>query len=393
VKAIPRPVAILVFVCLAATIGWSGAQQKQGRQTKPSVYTSAPAQQTEPAPPPQEPQIFTFHAGVTEVITPVTVIGEKGDYVLDLEPNDFALFDNDVRQQIRVQSSEIPISLVVLVGNSAKIAPFLPEVTKTGVLFTSLLLGQQGEAAVITFDHRIQLAQDFTSNSDQLEKAFKGIKEGSDGACLSDALVRALSMLARRAEERRKVIVVIAEDRNTGSEMPMGYALREAQLGNVSIYAVAISGTSALAKTPPPPPSGPTLPPGATGTPPLGGVARQQTAGVTNFNFMNLLALAVTGVKDIFFDRPLEAAAKGTGSLHTGAMKKASVQNGIQRISTELHSQYLVSYRPSTLDQAGFHTIKVTVNRPVSEVRARPGYFFPGPPLSPVAAPVPPQAK
>lgn len=382
--------AKLVILLLLCWFPSQGAAQKNKAKQAPAKPPAAEAQAAE------EPPLFTIRAGVTEVIAPVTVVGKDGSYLQNLRPTDFVLYDNGVPQQIKVQPAEIPISLVVLVGNSDRIEPLLPDVRKTGIMFTSLLLGEQGEAAVVTFDHRVEVAQDFTHNTDQIERAFQGIKTGSSQARLSDAMVQGLSMLSRRPAERRKVIVVIAEDRDNGSEMPFEYALRQAQIGGISIYSVGLSYKSAQVRAKPTPPAPGPFPPGVAAGPPapMGGIAAEQTAGITGGSYDKLVAIVASGIKDLFVQKPLAAYAKATGSLHTGGMKKASIEAGIQQISTELHSQYLISYRPNTLSQVGFHTIKVTIDYPVSEVRVRPGYVFLGPPAgdsTPPAAPTQPK--
>ena len=44
-------------------------------------------------------------------------------------------------------------------------------------------------------------------------------------------------------------------------------------------------------------------------------------------------------------------------------------------LGEELHSQYILSYQPNDTEDAGYHEIRVEVNRPALEVRARQGYW------------------
>lgn len=351
-----------------------------------TAVAQAPVRRKTPAPPSPPPapasapaQIPIFRGGVTVVTVPVTVTDEGGDFVTSLNPRDFLLFDNDAEQQINVEPMELPISMVILIGNSARVETLLPEVRKTGILFSSLALGEQGEAAIVTFDHRIEVVQPFTNDADKIEKAFKDLKEGGDQARLNDAIVRALTMLRDRAERRRKVIVVIAEARDSGSESDLGYALREAQIGGISIYAVVLSSTRAqLTRTPPPPAPSP-FPPGAKGTypgiPPTP-TAEMQTGG--NVNLGAVLAGLVKGVKDLLVKNPLEVYAQGTGAAEIGGFKKQAVEQAVTRIASELHSQYLLTYRPNNLNQPGYHSIRVAVDRPKVKTVTRPGYYLAG---------------
>jgi hypothetical protein len=83
--------------------------------------------------------------------------------------------------------------------------------------------------------------------------------------------------------------------------------------------------------------------------------------------------------KAVFKDNPVEAFTKGTGGSELSFYGERGLEEAIQRIGAELHSQYFVTYRPNNLDQGGFHEISVTVSSPeVKKVRTRPGYWIDG---------------
>ena len=355
------------LLCLCVTLA---AAQTPPTEAKPP--TTAP-------PPDSQQRIPTFRGGVTEVMAPVTVTDEYDEFVLNLRPEDFLLFDNEIRQQIKVELTELPLSVAVLLGVSSRVEPLLPQVKKTAPLFTNLLLGENDEAALIRFDHRVEVVQNFTRDPERVEKVFKDLKPGSRQSRLADAMVRGLSMLSTRPRGRRKVILAIAESRDMGSQANLGFVMREAQLANISIYTVGLSTARAqlTRKPPPPPPS--RFPPGATGTlpgiPPTPSI--ELTIGPTA-DLGNLLVEAFHGVKNVFWNHPLEAFAKSTGAVYLDGFSSRAVERAVSEISRELRSQYLVTYRPNNLNQAGFHRIKVIVDRPEVKVRTRPGYYFPG---------------
>src|SRR5713101_9747892 len=71
------------------------------------------------------------------VNTPVTVRDGRGDMVHNLEAHDFQITDNGVAQQIsHFDLGGDPISKVVLIETSSRIAPLFPEMRKTGILLT-----------------------------------------------------------------------------------------------------------------------------------------------------------------------------------------------------------------------------------------------------------------
>ena len=143
---------------------------------------------------------------------PITVTGKGGIYVSGLEAQDFTVFDNDRRQKLTgFEVSFLPISMVICVQSSSRVEGILPDVRKTAILFTEMVLGEFGQAALIAFDQRVRLMQDFTSDDALITKALKKITIGSDAVRLSDAVFDAIRMLVKRPSNHRKVIVVISE--------------------------------------------------------------------------------------------------------------------------------------------------------------------------------------
>src|ERR1035441_1924373 len=105
----------------------------------------------------------TFKSTTEFVQAPVLVFDRDGNYVDGLQPSQFHLFDNGKEQNIQVDVTYIPISLVICLQANAHVEGILPQVKKIGGLIAPMLIGDQGEAAVIAFDSRIRVMQDFTS--------------------------------------------------------------------------------------------------------------------------------------------------------------------------------------------------------------------------------------
>ena len=58
----------------------------------------------------------------------------------------------------------------------------LPAVRKMGNMVKPLLIGDQGQAAVIKYDHRVEVIQDFTSDGDQITQSIAKIYPGSSSS-------------------------------------------------------------------------------------------------------------------------------------------------------------------------------------------------------------------
>ena len=117
----------------------------------------------------------TIRATVNVVMAPVTVLDRHGDYVSGLQPQAFRLLDNGKDQKIQVDVAFQPISLVIAVQANDHVEGLLPKINKIGSLIQPLVIGEQGEAAVMAFDHRFRIMQDFTSDSTKIESAIKKI--------------------------------------------------------------------------------------------------------------------------------------------------------------------------------------------------------------------------
>ena len=325
------------------------------------------------------------------VNTPVTVRNGKGEMVHDLEEADFQISDNGSLQKItHFNLGGDPISLVVVVEMSSRIAPILPQIRKSGILISQTVTGPTGVGAVVGFDDRVSTLLDFTSSPDAMEKVMAGLPEGTRGTKLFDAMAKAVDLLSAQPEVsetelgHRRVMLVIAEAHDSGSEEKLGEVLRRAQLANITIYTVGISSTKAdLKRKPEQTGPSPVTPDGTYGMPAPPGTVQTPSTGDTSQpqggSLLSLAVWAVTHAKDQVTAHQLEIAAEATGGLHVSAWKDRTIERMIDEIGGELHSQYTLTYTPSGVNADGFHEISVTVAKEKErglKVRARPGYYL-----------------
>jgi len=323
----------------------------------------------------------TFRSTVDVVTVPVTVRGPKGQYVSDLTKADFKIFDNKKAQTIEsFEVSFLPISMVICVQSSGRVEKLLPDVKKTAILFTDMVLGEFGAAAIMAFDNRLRLMEDFTNDTEKIDQALNKITVGSEAVRLADAVYDAVRLLRRRPPNHRKVIVIISESQNNGSETSMGNALRWAQLENIMVYPVRLSTLSARvlrgqkpARSLYPPginvrPSAP----GQVGTP----TTIQQSSYDVTGNVLPIVIDLVRGAKNLVFNNPLGLLAEGTGGADYSPRTEDGLQESIIQIGEDIRSQYLLTYRPNNLNEGGiFHRVRVNVAYNRLKVRHRVGYF------------------
>jgi VWFA-related protein len=319
------------------------------------------------------------------VVVPTTVFDRDGGYVNGLRPDQFHLYDNGKEQNIEVDVAYQPISLVIAIESSSHVESILPQVQKIGNLIAPLVIGDQGEAAVVAFDARVRTLQEFTTDSDQITQAVKKIQPGSNANRMVDAVVDSARMLSHRPQNRRRIILLISETRDLASESRAREALIDLQLANVVLYGVDMSrfvSTITAAPTQPrprnePPASFP-MPAGVPATP----TTVAQTYGLNGgrAEFVPLMIEIFKDVKYVFKDNPVELFTKGTGGSEFGFVRQRGLEDAIRKIGDELHSQYLLTYNPNNKLEGGFHKIEVEVagSPSVKRVQTRPGYWLAG---------------
>ncbi len=316
------------------------------------------------------------------VLAPVTVLDKDGSYVNGLEPHHFHLSDNGKQQDIRVDVAFQPISLVIAVQANAHVEAILPSINRIGGLIGPLVIGEQGEAAVLAFDHRLRVMQDFTSDPSKIADGIKKITPGSSTSRMIDAVTDAVRMLSSRPPNRRRILLLVTETQDKGSEGRLRQALTDVQLQNVSVYSVNISRALAgLLGRPPqprpdnrPPAQSASLPPNVPATP--NNVMQATGSEGGSAQFVPLMVEIFKSSKAIFVDNPVEVLTKGTGGTEFSFAKQKGLEEAIAKIGEEIHSQYLISYSPNNKAEGGFHEIQVDVDWPRARARTRPGYWM-----------------
>ena len=330
----------------------------------------------------QEASDQVIRVPVNVVLAPVTVLNHQGDYVSGLQPQDFRLLDNNKEQNIHVDVTFIPISLVIAVQANDHVEGMLPKIAKIGAMIQPLITGDQGEAAVMAFDHRFRWVQDdFTSDPNKIEAGLKKITPGSGSSRMIDAVIESVRKLRSRPANRRRILLLISETRDKGSEGKIRDALMDIQMNNVSVYSVDISRMMAGLTSRPADPRPDTLPPAMHSIPsqvPATPTTVMQTTGSdgASAQFVPLLVEIFKDTKAIFVDNPVEVFTQGTGGTQFSFGKQKGLEEAIEKVGNDIHSQYLITYSPNNTTEGGFHEIVVDVNRANLKIRTRPGYWL-----------------
>jgi len=361
--------------------GQLGSPPAKSSQTGPAK--SAQTNQPAPAPDPDADE-NTIRVNVKQILVPTTVLDPDGHgYVNGLKASDFGLVDNDKPQKVLAELTEQPLSVVLAIQANSDVEPVLAKLQKIGNLLQGLVTGENGDVAVLAFDHRMQVLQDFTSDPNKVQTATEKLRAGSSTAALIDAVLEADHMLARHdvQSKRRHVVILLSRNTDKGSQAKLQETVRKIQFDNVIVYCVDISKSLTAFMKKPDYPRPPAIP--AEGqAPTIGGGSGPRTgtsdAQQSTGNLLNAVPPILNSIHDLFRKSPAEALTSFTGGRVYGFATERAMEDAITDIGKDLNSQYILSYSPNNADEPGFHNIKVSVNRPGLIIRTRPGYWAVG---------------
>jgi VWFA-related protein len=204
----------LVVATVAAAIGLGSLH---------SGTPSSPAQAPPKQDPPKTQQQPTFRGSVDLVSLNVTV-NDGPRYVTDLASEDFAVFEDGVKQDVTFFTrANLPIALALLLDTSASMETKLPTAQEAAIGFAKRLR-QQDLAEVIDFDSRVVVLQPFTTSEGELEQAIRKTSAGGSTS-LYNAVYIALKdlkkVVAKNVDEiRRQAIIVLSDGEDTSSLLP-----------------------------------------------------------------------------------------------------------------------------------------------------------------------------
>lgn len=323
-----------------------------------------------------------FEAQSRLVLVPVNITDTKGRHVSSLEASDFSVLDTGKSQKTTVDTIDTgiaPIALVLAVQSSGISAAALEKVQKLGSLIQSLITGERGCAGLVSFAEQVRWLQDCTKDSDAFARALYELRPGEHKeARMLDAANSAIQHL-RKHPNARRVLLLISESRDRNSETAVESVAIEALSAGVTVYAATYSALKTVftskellsqsrvprqPKTPsevmgtingaPTNPLNPKVPPPDQRVDILGGIGELVRLYKTN---------------------TVEVLTKATGGTTFPFTRQKALEEAIQKLGAELHSQYLLSFVPET-PVPGYHSIEVRVARPGEfRIRARPGYW------------------
>ncbi len=305
-----------------------------------------------------------FRSTVPLVVAPITVTDSKGHYVDGLTEDDLLLSDNNVPQRIRLDYDPFPISLVIAVETGNKSEAAINKLSGSGILFSNLVAAYGGETALLTFADEVHLRHDFTSDADAIAKPLRNLHVEGVGACMLDAIQQAMTMLAARPKERRRILFLVAENRDRSSATKIDDAIRAVQRENATVYWLTYSAA---------------LTPYTMKTKTVHSIYKEEDGKViendvqpNEWDLMGALhELAHLNAPNI-----AELFSRVTGAHTMNFLKKSGLEDAIHQMGEEIHRQYIASFQPPASEPGAFHTISIAVKgHPEWKAKTRAGYW------------------
>jgi Ca-activated chloride channel family protein len=279
-----------------------------------------------------------FRSSASAVMVDVSVRTRHLQPITGLRADDFALFDNGVRQTIdQVSYGKLPIDVTVALDVSGSVTGVLLDQLRQGVVSLTRGLGREDRLRLILFNSRIARMVDFTRDAAQVDAAIRTVPAGG-GTALLDALSVALTSASDL--ERRQLLVVFTDGSDSVSTTAPDTLIEIAKRSRATVTLVM---------------------PASPGTVSMTGSTGRQTPNLAQVRRGPLHAVLAT------------LAAESGGSIlpvdHSSGLSSA-----FRTVLDGFRSAYVLYYRPTGVEPGGYHTIDVKVEHDAT-VQARRGYF------------------
>ena len=223
------------------------------------------------APSPGSPPPASSAAGQVDKDTPVATlkvrtnlvnvyfsVRDKNGYITNLKKDDCSIEEDKVPQKIKnfTQEKNLPLTIGILLDTSGSQMHVLPLEQESGAQFLKDVITPKDEAFLISFDVNVDLLADYTNSPREIKRAMDkatintGTGSGSvtgNGPARGTLLYDAVYLAAHdklRQEAGRKILVLLTDGGDQGSQETLKSATEAAQKANAIVYVILIADSS-----------------------------------------------------------------------------------------------------------------------------------------------------
>lgn len=373
-----------VALVIVLLLGLSGAPTVRAQSTQ----TSEPSSDNSKTQPAQVPSL-TVRSNL--VLVPVLVKTKAGENVFSLTADDFILTDNNVAQSLRLETDMDlqPLAVVVIVETGGQGAAHLGDYKDLGAELDAVIGDIPHLVAVVGFDSKPRLVQDFTRDTDAAANTIAKLPPGDAGAATLDALAFGIHLLRNQPPAYRRAVLLFSETRDRGSQTSLEAAIRAVNDTNTAIYSFAFSSTKQAVKH-----EASKLPNGSYSNEPYapgGCMSKDPNADPDAHGKRDVQALdcasdlfpplrvarvAFIAARDGFKRNVPESVAKLTGGEYFNFHNAATLKDHLITISNDVPNYYVLSFRPQS-PAPGLHALEVRLkDKPQLKVSSRKAYWM-----------------
>ena len=314
-------ISVIVILLLSMTAAVS--QGQPGKQPSPSPTVSPTPEET----PAEDNEVLRIDT--EEISLNVRVIDSRNRSVGNLDKSQFLIYEDDVLQPITsLATAQVPVVSAIVVDNSRSLRAQLAKIIDAG----KTLVGSgrpKDETAVVRFvsSDKIELLRDFTSNTALLNDALDNLFVEGGQTAIIDAVYRTAKKVdeyqnsQKKDDPRRRSLIVVSDGDDRGSEWRESDLFALLRKLDVQVYAIGfVNNLSDKPEAEEP-------------------LSRRERARA----FLDKLA-AETGGKAYFPNSADELPRIAAD------------------ISSDLHTQYLLTYAPTSENRKGrFYKLRVEI--------------------------------
>src|SRR3984885_7171724 len=272
-------------------------------------------------------------------------VRDKAGFITNLHKDDCSIYEDKALQKTKnfTQEKNLPLTIGILLDTSGSQMNVLPLEQTSGAEFLKDVLTPKDEAFLISFDINVNLLADYTNSPREIKRAIDsaqintGAGTGSvtgNGAARGTLLYDAVYLAAHdklRQEAGRKILVLLTDGGDQGSQETLKSSIEAAQKANAIVYVILIADRG----------------------------------------FYGGFSMGYSG------DSDMERLAKETGGrvINVGNNGK-KLQEAFDQIQDELRTQYLASYTSTNpkINDGTFRPLNITC-QPGQKIQARKGYY------------------
>ena len=190
----------------------------------------------------QDPQPFRISVNVDLVVLNVSVSNRGSHFVPDLREANFEVYEDGVKQSIRLfKHEDVSVTVGLIVDHSGSMRHKLTDVVAAARTFVQASSAQD-EMFVVNFSDKVTMGLPagipFTNRADDLARAISNTPAAGMTA-LYDALIVARTRLQRGTRDK-KVLVLISDGRDNASKHGLAEVIAMTQKSKALIYAIGI---------------------------------------------------------------------------------------------------------------------------------------------------------